>query len=703
MFNVIASPPLSPNHSLPEDTLDRITQDCKACFDRFKIAGTTSYEFKDMEEGDYLKLQTFVTRLDKLESKDSANPSIPNPGIPKWRAKIAAISQIWLVKAACLPKDSVDLIAQEFKACFARLKVQGTSKFEFKDMTLADYEALQKFIVRLDKLAASDPQNTNIAKWKGITAGILEIWKNITALAAKDGASITLEAALKYYNKALESKSSDVKLLIDFLSKIPNTEEFSTLRVAFEQLIKQKAKSATPAQRIDSISNLQEAESYLKELAADNTLLAPIKKLRMTEVTQLIRLFKESAGPSPPSKSAASASVEAPPQLGHGPNTCFFATIMWTLFLNEPVILKELNATIARLENLSVLLEQTLLAKAKKSRGESIADIDIASIMKRIIPSFQSRGSAEADLADALGFLENPRVKREFRGDNIASIPRLPERLSALKKIRNLVIEANEAAKAGKQVPKQSMVALRTVLNQLMPGIYRANDQSTHDVTEIVHVMLNPFLDGSRLVQKQYTTRKYDIYEGYRPRADSGVNGLTGIGQAVVDANWGDLKVPLSGGSIQQMLNGYFTEAGGGQEIARYHLEGQPADTHHSEKVPFNLLEIKRQLDTAPPLLLLSLQRFNGLQKNNAFADLGDGTLVLNAADVKDGKAAKYELVSSMNHFGTLQGGHYTASVKRGNDHFYCDDMGAVYPIDRAAYLKSAGEVGYTLVYRKIS
>jgi hypothetical protein len=156
------------------------------------------------------------------------------------------------------------------------------------------------------------------------------------------------------------------------------------------------------------------------------------------------------------------------------------------------------------------------------------------------------------------------------------------------------------------------------------------------------------------------------------------------------------------GATIQQLLNGYLTEVGDGSTVARYFIDGQAANTPPSEKKPFQILEIKRQLDTAPPLLFLSLKRFSGLEKNNDPVDVGDGTLSLAAADVKDGVSAKYELTSSINHHGSQSVGHYTASVKKGNQSFYCDDMGTVYPIDHSEFIRSAKEVGYTLIYRKV-
>ena len=91
-----------------------------------------------------------------------------------------------------------------------------------------------------------------------------------------------------------------------------------------------------------------------------------------------------------------------------------------------------------------------------------------------------------------------------------------------------------------------------------------------------------------------------------------------------------------------------------------------------------------------PTLLVLHLKRFNGMQKNNASIKIEKKIEVNND---------QYKLIALCNHYGTMNGGHYTASCRRR------DELWIVFNdnnISNIQDLPNSTSVPYILFYQTI-
>jgi len=71
------------------------------------------------------------------------------------------------------------------------------------------------------------------------------------------------------------------------------------------------------------------------------------------------------------------------------------------------------------------------------------------------------------------------------------------------------------------------------------------------------------------------------------------------------------------------------------------------------------------KIQSSPKVLTITLNRFKGTVKNSTYVDI---PLKLSIAD------KTYNLVSTVNHYGSVNGGHYTASVQRNGLWYTADD-----------------------------
>jgi ubiquitin C-terminal hydrolase len=76
-----------------------------------------------------------------------------------------------------------------------------------------------------------------------------------------------------------------------------------------------------------------------------------------------------------------------------------------------------------------------------------------------------------------------------------------------------------------------------------------------------------------------------------------------------------------------------------------------------------------------PPVLILSLKRFSakGNQKNTAFIHGFDEPIDLGFL-LKTNQSCYYRLEAVINHFGSMEGGHYTATIRKGRSWVVVDD-----------------------------
>lgn len=91
-------------------------------------------------------------------------------------------------------------------------------------------------------------------------------------------------------------------------------------------------------------------------------------------------------------------------------------------------------------------------------------------------------------------------------------------------------------------------------------------------------------------------------------------------------------------------------------------------------------------------------------KKNEALIEYPINDLILNNYIVDDGEKQnfKYELFAVNQHYGTMQGGHYTCVVKNklGNkDAWFMYDDDRVYEIDES---KVVDESAYVLFYKRV-
>jgi len=111
-----------------------------------------------------------------------------------------------------------------------------------------------------------------------------------------------------------------------------------------------------------------------------------------------------------------SAPVEVPPKLGHKNNSCFLAVMMWTLFLNEPIIQQELDNTLELLqegEQYEALLKvKDLIMHCKKCQasGKSV-EADRITVLREVLNKLNphrfvnSKSTEQEDITEALNVL----------------------------------------------------------------------------------------------------------------------------------------------------------------------------------------------------------------------------------------------------------------------------------------------------------
>ena len=105
----------------------------------------------------------------------------------------------------------------------------------------------------------------------------------------------------------------------------------------------------------------------------------------------------------------------------------------------------------------------------------------------------------------------------------------------------------------------------------------------------------------------------------------------------------------------------------------------------------------KRQpgLSHLPSLLVIQLRRFTpslyGYQKNQATVDLQDGFLMINGT--------QFQLTGVVNHIGSMDSGHYTASIRVNNRWKCCNDQ----RVKDDGALRRKSSAPYILFYERTS
>lgn len=343
-----------------------------------------------------------------------------------------------------------------------------------------------------------------------------------------------------------------------------------------------------------------------------------------------------------------------PPKLGHLSNSCFLASMMQAIFLNEPTILAEIPEAIAR----RLVLDELFSEEIKKETGPK--QTFLLNICNLLNNKAQKTKKDLADLRLQLQGLE----KDDFpKGVN----EKKAKELLTLLELYDLI----DYCQSHDPVEGTRIHALRQALHRISPirtdkmgevvcG-FSKNGSEKGDVHEALITLADLIFEGSSLNREMLKISYLQI-----PSGDQRVK--------PEPCNWGCFSLGLNPGrSMQDHLNLYLNEDNPGID---------------------NVKTVKQQFKKAPLLLVLNLKRFG----DGGAPILADEFLHLGKEFIRDEEAALYELQGVVRH----QGAHYTAQVKCGGTYYHCDDISSGNSkIDNERFLKEAN-MGYILVYRKL-
>ena len=168
-----------------------------------------------------------------------------------------------------------------------------------------------------------------------------------------------------------------------------------------------------------------------------------------------------------------------------------------------------------------------------------------------------------------------------------------------------------------------------------------------HDAHELLICILDQ-LNTSLLKQK--ITLINDLFRGYYKQT---IKCTECNYESITKQEFTTLELPINGNNIHECLISYLSE----EKLDKNNM-------YKCEKCKKNVCAIKKlEIDELPNFLIITLKRFNRNQKinNNVSIPLKNFNL-LNSI---------YNLYGTVNHFGSLNGGHYTANVLHANDIWY--------------------------------
>lgn len=168
-----------------------------------------------------------------------------------------------------------------------------------------------------------------------------------------------------------------------------------------------------------------------------------------------------------------------------------------------------------------------------------------------------------------------------------------------------------------------------------------------HDAHELLICVLDQ-LNTSLLKQK--ITIINDLFRGYYKQT---IKCLECNNESITKQEFITLELPITGNNIHECLISYLHE----EKLDKENM-------YKCDKCKKHVSAIKKlEIDELPNFLIITLKRFNRNQKiNNGVSMPVKNFNLLNST---------YNLYGTVNHFGNMNGGHYTANVLHANDSWY--------------------------------
>jgi hypothetical protein len=378
--------------------------------------------------------------------------------------------------------------------------------------------------------------------------------------------------------------------------------------------------------------------------------------------------------PAPPSRLDPSARL-APPnanptQIIWKDNSCFCSSISWSFFTTEPAALRELPESISRRMNMGSLFPGV----------QSEALIPIAEIINK-------KALTLADFNQVRQMLQQFEVYGYPPGSNI---PKLNALLTLLE-LHDFVREYQ----AGKPVSGDRVNALKDMVYRVNAN-FRDRGNRPGDAHEVFQTLADLIFEGSPIAQNITTTRMGD-----------------GRNLQEMRPNWGDIVLPMPAPqSKKQTLQSIFNEYMAPKNLVPVELGYFP------HKRTYRVKETN-QFDTPPPFLALSLKRGDvSLEEVLDFKDVDSISFQIKAVQAmnmdpvdvgerleldrgfcRDGRAARYQLVSVSRHLGDFA--HYDAVSRRPDGSWnYCNDLKK--SITTLPKLGDYADTGYICFFRRI-
>lgn len=367
-------------------------------------------------------------------------------------------------------------------------------------------------------------------------------------------------------------------------------------------------------------------------------------------------------------------------------NSCFLSSAMWSFFLNEPIVLNTLSASIER----RMAVEDLFPKIIPRILDSNLSDQKRAALLE-VGHQLTTRGNLP-ELCKQLKIL----VKGGYPdGVNDHAV----NELISLLELQILIDECQ----AGQPVDGNRINSLRETLKRVNSNFLDMGNR-TGDASEVINILADLIFEGSP-IEQNHTKILLCIGKNSLspiPQWDEQVNPLTGIitdGKGTektpstgeiksIETNWGRFELELTpNASVKHLLeNRFFPPV----PYERKHL----ADNYKLE--PFEIHETN-QLKRPPELLVLTMGR---LEKPDIKIDVEEN-LELDPHFFKNGEAGRYELTGISKHLGSFA--HYISLVKRPNGSILlCDDLrGKCDPCSHDDFMQAA-QTGYVLIYRKI-
>ncbi len=373
--------------------------------------------------------------------------------------------------------------------------------------------------------------------------------------------------------------------------------------------------------------------------------------------------------------------AETPTKIIWSGNSCFCSSALWSFFASQPVALGELPEAISRRLNTADLFPGGLHPSDEQT-APLCAIVEIVNKREPITLGDFNR-------------LRQSLQQFEVYGFPIGANERNLKALLSLLELHDLIREYQ----TGKPMKGERINSLREMVFRVDPN-FRDTGTRIGDAHEVFQPLANLIFEGSRFEQNLHTTR-------------------VGQGQHLTEVrpNWGDIALPMPMPIVsgqKPTLQSIFEE---------YLAPSKPVKIELGDAHTSYMLKETNQFETAPQFLALTLKRGDVAMVEDTDYKMGESTdfkfkavqamnmdevdvrsrLDLDGRFCRDGRKARYELVSVSRHMGSFA--HYDA-ISRGpkGSWNYCNDLkkeGSVYRFEASDIPKYA-ETGYMFFFRRV-